>query len=220
VTTRARSKSLVLSILRDVRVIPVIRAESADVAQAVVEALAGAGLAVAEITMTVPGAIDAIASVKRSFGDAIVVGAGTVTDAETARRAIDAGAEFVVTPCLVSEVIDTARRADVAVLPGALTPTEIFEAFRKGGDMVKVFPVQSVGGASYLRGLRGPFPGIPLVPTGGITLDDMHEMLDAGAVAVGVGSELISKDALARRDYAAVGGLAARFLAAARRARA
>ena len=143
-----------------------------------------------------------------------------MTDAETARRAIDAGAEFIVTPCLVSEVIDTTRRADVAVPPGALTPTEIFEAFQKGGDMVKVFPVQNVGGATYLRGLRGPFPGIPLVPTGGITVDNIHEMFDAGAVAVGVGSELISKDALAQRDYAAVGGLAARFLAATQRARA
>jgi 2-dehydro-3-deoxyphosphogluconate aldolase/(4S)-4-hydroxy-2-oxoglutarate aldolase len=211
---------LVLSVLRTLRIIPVIRAESAGVAQSVVEALAGAGLAVAEITMTVPDAVDAIASVKRRFGDEIFVGAGTVTDAGTARRAINAGAEFIVTPCLVSEVIATARRADVAVLPGALTPTEIFEAFRRGGDMVKVFPVQSVGGATYLRSLRGPFPGIPLVPTGGVTLDNIHEMFAAGAVAVGVGSELVSKDALARRDYAAIGGLAAQFLAATRRARA
>lgn len=211
---------MVLSTLRDVGIIPVIRAESADVAQAVVETLAGAGLAVAEITMTVPGAIDAIASVKKHFGDEVLVGAGTVTDAETARRAIDAGAEFIVTPCLVPEVIDAARRADVAVLPGALTPTEIFQAFQKGGDMVKVFPVQNVGGASYLRSLRGPFPGIPLVPTGGITLDNIHEMFDAGAVAVGVGSELISKDALTRRDYAAIGGLARQFVAAIQAARA
>jgi len=217
VTTRTRSKALVLSILRDVGIIPVVRAESADLAQSVVEALAGAGLAVAEITMTVPGAIDAIASAKRHFGGEILVGAGTVTDAETARHAIDAGAEFIVTPCLVSEVIDTTRRADVAVIPGALTPTEIFEAFQAGGDMVKVFPVQNVGGAAYLRALRGPFPEISLVPTGGITLDNIRDMFDAGAVAVGVGSELISKDALRRRDYAAIGGLAAQFLAATRR---
>jgi 2-dehydro-3-deoxyphosphogluconate aldolase/(4S)-4-hydroxy-2-oxoglutarate aldolase len=210
----------VVATLREIGIIPVIRAESADAAMAVVEALMEAGLTVAEITMTVPGAIEAIASVAKRFGDKVLVGAGTVTDAETVRRALDAGAEFIVSPCLVSEVIEAARRADVAVLPGALTPTEVFEAFRLGGDMVKVFPAQNVGGAAYLRALRGPFPEIPLVPTGGVTLDNVGEMFKAGAVAVGVGSEMISKDALARRDYAAIGALATRFLAAARQARA
>jgi 2-dehydro-3-deoxyphosphogluconate aldolase/(4S)-4-hydroxy-2-oxoglutarate aldolase len=209
-----------MSTLREVGIIPVIRADSGDAAKAVVEALMEAGLVVAEITMTVPGAMDAIASVAKHFGDNLLVGAGTVTDADTARRAVDAGAEFIVTPCLVPEVIDAARRAEIAVLPGALTPTEVLNAFRLGGDMVKVFPAQSVGGASYLRALRGPFPDIPLVPTGGVTLDNVHEMFDAGAAAVGVGSELISKDALARRDYAAIGALATRFLAAVRKARA
>jgi 2-dehydro-3-deoxyphosphogluconate aldolase/(4S)-4-hydroxy-2-oxoglutarate aldolase len=198
----------------------VIRAASADAAVAVVEALLEAGLSVAEITMTVPNAIEAIASVTKRFADQVLIGAGTVTDAETTRRAIDAGAEFIVTPCLVPEVIDAARRADVAVLPGALTPTEVFEAFHLGGDMVKVFPAQNVGGAAYLRALRGPFPGIPLVPTGGVTLENVREMFDAGAVAVGVGSEMISKDALARRDYVAIGALAAQFLEAVRQARA
>jgi 2-dehydro-3-deoxyphosphogluconate aldolase/(4S)-4-hydroxy-2-oxoglutarate aldolase len=209
----------VLSALREVGIIPVIRADSADAAKAVVDALVEAGLNVAEITMTVPRAIDAIASVAKHFGDKMLVGAGTVTDAETAKRAVDAGAEFIVTPCLVPEVIDAARRADVAVLPGALTPTEVFEAFRLGGDMIKVFPAQNLGGASYLRALRGPFPQIPLVPTGGVTIDNMREMFDAGAAAVGVGSELISKDALARRDYAAISTLATEFLAAVRQAR-
>jgi 2-dehydro-3-deoxyphosphogluconate aldolase/(4S)-4-hydroxy-2-oxoglutarate aldolase len=211
---------VVLSTLREIGIIPVIRADSADAATAVVEALVEAGLVVAEITMTVPRAIEAIASVTKHFGDKVLVGAGTVTDADTARRAVDAGAEFIVTPCLLPEVIDAARRADVAVLPGALTPTEILQAFRLGGDMVKVFPAQNLGGASYLRALRGPFPDIPLVPTGGVTLDNVREMFDAGAVAVGVGSEMISKDVLARRDYAGIGALAARFLAAARQARA
>ena len=120
---------------------------------------------------------------------------------------MDAGAEFIVTPCLVPEIIDAAHRADVAVLLGALSPSEVFEAFRLGGDMVKVFPVQSVGGAAYLRALRGPFPDIPLVPTGGVTLENMAEMFKAGAAAVGVGTELISKDAFGsarlRRDRGA-----------------
>ena len=208
-----------VSVLREVGIIPVIRAPSADAAVAVVEALVQAGLTVAEITMTVPNAIDAIASVARRFADQVLVGAGTVTDADTARRAVDAGAEFIVTPCLVPEVIDAARRADIAVLPGALTPTEVLNAFRLGGDMVKVFPAQSVGGAAYLRALRGPFPEIPLVPTGGVTLENVREMFGAGAVAIGVGSELISRDALARRDYAAIGALASQFIAAVREAR-
>ena len=218
-TAKTRSRSSALSTLREIGIVPVIRAESADAALAVVEALVEAGLTVAEITMTVPRAIDAIASVAKRFGKKVLVGAGTVTDAATARRAVDAGAEFIVTPCLVPEVIELARRVDVAVLAGALTPTEVFEAFRLGADMVKVFPAQNVGGASYLRALRGPFPKIPLVPTGGVTLDNVGEMFDAGAVAVGVGGELISKDALARRDYAAISKLAGLFLAAVRKAR-
>lgn len=218
-TIRERSQLAVVATLREVGVIPVIRAASADAAIAVVEALLDAGLAVAEITMTVPNAIDAIASLAARFGDKVLVGAGTVTDTETTRRAIDAGAGFIVTPCLVPDVIATAHRADVAVLPGALTPTEVFEAFRMGGDMVKVFPVRNVGGAAYLWALRGPFPDIPLVPTGGVTLENIGEMFDAGAAAVGVGSEMISKDAMTRRDYAAIGALAGEFLNAVRRAR-
>jgi 2-dehydro-3-deoxyphosphogluconate aldolase/(4S)-4-hydroxy-2-oxoglutarate aldolase len=220
VTTQAASRSAVLATLREVGIIPVIRAESADVALAVVETLVEAGLAVAEVTMTVPGAIDVIRTAKKRFADKVLVGAGTVTDAETARRAMDAGAEFIVSPCLVSEVIDAARRAEVAVLPGALTPTEIFDAFQQGADMVKVFPAQNVGGAAYLRALRGPFPQIPLVPTGGVTLGNIREMFEAGAAAVGVGSELISKNALVGRDYAAIGALATQFLAAVQKVRA
>ena len=208
-----------VSRLREVGIIPIIRASSADAVMPVAEALLLAGLPVVEITLTVPNAIDAIGAVAKRFSGKLLVGAGTVTDAETARRAVDAGAEFIVTPCLVREVIEAAQRADVAVLPGALTPTEVFEAFRLGGDMVKIFPAQSVGGAAYLRALRGPFPDIPLVPTGGVTLDNVGEMFKAGAAAVGVGTELISQDALARRDYAAIGAVAKRFLAAVREAR-
>jgi 2-dehydro-3-deoxyphosphogluconate aldolase/(4S)-4-hydroxy-2-oxoglutarate aldolase len=209
-----------VSRLREVGIIPVIRASSADAAVAVAEALLEAGLTVVEITLTVPDAIEAIGAVAKRFPGQVLVGAGTVTQPETARRAVEAGAEFIVTPCLVPEVIEAAHRAGVVVLPGALTPGEVFEAFRLGGDMVKVFPVQSVGGAAYLRALRGPFPIIPLVPTGGVTLANMAELFQAGAAAVGVGTELISKDALARRDYAAIGALAKQFLAAARQARA
>ena len=204
--------------LREVGIIPIIRASSADVVLPVAEALHQAGLPIAEITMTVPNAIDAIRAVAKRFAGKMLVGAGTVTDAETARRAVDAGAEFIVSPGLVREVIEAAHNVDVAVLPGALTPSEVFEAFHSGADLVKVFPVQSVGGAAYLRALRGPFPDIPLVPTGGVTLENIGEMFKAGAAAVGIGSELVSKDALARRDYAAIGALATQFLDEKRRA--
>ena len=208
--------------LREVGIIPIIRASSADAVVPVAEALLQAGLPICEITLTIPNAIEAIGAVAKRFSGKLLLGAGTVTDAWMCKRAVNAGAEFIVTPCLVPEVrevIQAAHRADVAVLPGALTPGEVFEAFRLGGDMVKVFPVQSVGSAAYLRALRGPFPDIPLVPTGGVTLENLAELFQAGAAAVGVGTELISKDALARRDYAAIGALAKQFLAAARQAR-
>ena len=208
----------IVSRLREVGIIPIIRAASADVVVPVAEALLHAGLPVVEITLTVPNAIDAIGAVAKRLGGKVLLGAGTVTDAESVRRAVDAGAEFIVTPCLVPAVIAAAQRAGVAVLPGALTPTEVFEAHRLGGDLVKVFPVQSVGGAAYLRALRGPFPDIPLVPTGGVTLENLAEMFKAGAAAVGVGTELISKDALDRGDYAAIAALAKQFVAAVRQA--
>lgn len=208
-----------VSRLREVGIIPIIRAPSADAVVPVAEALLQAGLPVVEITLTVPNAIEAIGVVAKRFAGTLLLGAGTVTDAVLCQRAVDAGAEFIVTPCVVPEVIEAAHRAEVAVLPGALTPTEVFEAHRLGGDMVKVFPVQSVGGAAYLRALRGPFPNIPLVPTGGVTLENMTEMFKAGAAAVGVGSELISKDALDRHDYAAIAARAKKFLAAVRESR-
>ena len=213
-------KEKTVATLREVGIIPIIRAPSADIAVAVVDAVLKAGIEVAEVTMTVPNALDAMATVAKRFAGKVLLGAGTVTDAETARRAVDAGAAFIVTPCLVPEVIEAAHLADVAVLPGALTPGEIFEAFRLGGDLIKVFPVQSLGGAAYLRALRGPFPQIPLVPTGGVTLDNIGEMFRARAAAVGIGNQMIPKEALARRDYAKIGSLARQFLHAAREARA
>jgi len=213
-------KEKTVATLREVGIIPIIRAPSADAAVAVVEAILHAGISVAEITMTVPNALDAMATVAKRFAGKVLLGAGTVTDADTARRAMDAGAGFVVTPCLVPEVIEAAHRADVAVLPGALTPGEVFEAFRLGGDLIKIFPVQSLGGAAYLRALRGPFPHIPLVPTGGVTLDNIEEMFNARAAAVGIGNQMIPKEALARRDYAEIASLARQFLHAVREARA
>jgi 2-dehydro-3-deoxyphosphogluconate aldolase / (4S)-4-hydroxy-2-oxoglutarate aldolase len=219
-TLARRTRAEVLALVRATGIIPVIRAESADAALRVVEALIAAALPVAEITMTVPGAIGAIEAAAQRFGADVLLAGGTVIDATTARCAIDAGAELIVSPCLVREVIDTARERGAAVMPGALTPTEIVDATRTGADLVKVFPASAVGGAAYLRALRGPFPDLALVPTGGVTLENVGEFVRAGAAAVGVGGELVSHEFLARGDYASLGALAARFVASVREARA
>jgi len=222
---RARSREETIRILRDVGVIPVVRCNSADIAAHVTDALVEAGLPIAEITMTVPNAIEAIERLAHRYASSsdgeqrALIGAGTVIDAEFARRAVKAGAQFIVSPGLVREVVDVARSAGLAVLPGALTPTEILAAAGAGADLVKVFPVQSVGGANYIRALRGPFPDLPLVPTGGVDLDNTAEFIRAGAAAVGVGSELISREALARGDYAAIGARASQFVSAVKGAR-
>ena len=213
-TAAARSRTDVLAMVRTIGIIPVIRAPSPDSALRVIDALQSAGLLVAEVTMSVPNAIGAIAAASRRFGGNVLIAAGTVTDGATAQRAIDAGAEMIVSPCLVEEVIDVARQHGVAVMPGALTPTEILNAARSGADFVKVFPASSVGGVAYLRALRGPFPELALVPTGGVTLDNAGEFIRAGAVAVGVGGELVSRQLLDTGDYAAITTMAARFVAA------
>jgi 2-dehydro-3-deoxyphosphogluconate aldolase / (4S)-4-hydroxy-2-oxoglutarate aldolase len=189
------------------------------VAIRVVGTLVDAGLNVAEITMTVPDALGAMEKVSARFAGRVLLGAGTVTDAATVARAIAAGAEFIVSPGLVPEVIAAARAANVAMLPGALTPTEILEAVRAGASLVKVFPAHALGGASYIRSLRGPFPDILLVPTGGVSLETVGDYIRAGSAAVGVGSELISRDALARGDFDAIGALAKKFMAAVASAR-
>jgi len=202
--------------LLDVGVIPVVRCDASDVAVRVTEVLIDAGLPIAEITFTVPDAVDVIAKLARRRG---VIGAGTVTTADQARAAIRAGAEFIVSPGFVPEVIEVAKSAGVTMIPGALTPTEILDAQRAGADLIKVFPVQSLGGPSYLRALRGPFPDIPLVPTGGVDLGNVAEFIRAGAAAVGVGSELISRQALAAGNYPAIAERAALFVAAVAKAR-
>jgi 2-dehydro-3-deoxyphosphogluconate aldolase/(4S)-4-hydroxy-2-oxoglutarate aldolase len=218
-TAALRQRHDVLSMVRTIGIIPVIRASSADAAIRVIEALISGGLPVAEVTMTVPNAIEAIAAASRRFGGDVLLAAGTVTDGATARRAIDAGAEMIVSPCLVKEVIEVARNNDVAVVSGALTPTEILAAVMAGADLVKVFPANSFGGPAYLRALRGPFPDFELVPTGGVTLDNVGDFFRAGAAAVGVGGELVSRELLDKGDYAAITAMAARFVAAVAAAR-
>jgi 2-dehydro-3-deoxyphosphogluconate aldolase / (4S)-4-hydroxy-2-oxoglutarate aldolase len=209
-----RQKHEVLAALRDGGIVPVIRADSADTALRIVDALVAGGIRTLEITMTVPDAIGAIKAVADRFGSSVLLGAGTVTSRALAEGSLDAGAEFLVTPCVVPDVIAVAKERDVAVLPGAMTPTEVFTAWSSGGDIVKIFPASNVGGASYLKALKGPFPQIPLCPTGGVNLQTIGEFVKAGASAVGVGGELVSKAAIDAGDYDKITELAKQYVAA------
>jgi 2-dehydro-3-deoxyphosphogluconate aldolase/(4S)-4-hydroxy-2-oxoglutarate aldolase len=164
--------------------------------------------------MTVPDAIGAIKAVADRFGSSVLLGAGTVTSRALAEGSLDAGAEFLVTPCVVPDVIAVAKERDVAVLPGAMTPTEVFTAWSSGGDIIKIFPASNVGGASYLKALKGPFPQIPLCPTGGVNLQTIGEFVKAGASAVGVGGELVSKAAIDAGDYGKITELAKQYVSA------
>jgi 2-dehydro-3-deoxyphosphogluconate aldolase / (4S)-4-hydroxy-2-oxoglutarate aldolase len=217
-TSGRRERAVVLAGIRAGGIVPVIRAESADIAVRVTEALLRGGIRTIEITMTVPDALGAIRSVSSRFGTDVLLGAGTVTDRSMAEGVLDAGAEFLVTPCLVPEVIAVARERDVPVLPGALTPTEVFSAWQQGGDIVKIFPASHIGGASYLRALKGPFPHIDVCPTGGVNLNTIAEFFAAGAAAVGVGGELVLKSAIQQGRFDEITRLAAQYVEAVARA--
>ena len=209
-----RTKSQVLTELRQGGIVPVIRADSSAIAVKIAEALVAGGITTLEITMTVPDALAAIRDVRAQFAERVLLGAGTVTSRALAESALKAGAEFLVTPCAVPEVVSVARERDVAVLPGAMTPTEVFTAWSAGGDIIKIFPASNVGGASYLKALKGPFPQIPLCPTGGVNLQTIGEFVKAGADAVGVGGELVSKSAIDRGEFSEITDLARQYLAA------
>ncbi len=185
------NKSEVLKQIKDTGVIPVVRATTADEAMRAIDAIREGGISVLEITMTVPSAFSVIEQVAARFGSDALVGAGTVLDAETAKSCISAGAEFIVSPALNLETIAFCRERDVAVMPGALTPTEVVTAWKAGADFVKVFPAGAVGGASYLKALKAPLPHVELVPTGGVSLKTAADFIKAGAAALGVGTDLV-----------------------------
>ena len=189
-------KSEVLKKIREVGLVPVLRADSEEEALAIAYALEAGGVTILEVTMTVPGAVDAIRRLASEAGDRILVGAGTVLDPETARVCMLAGARFIVSPALNVRTIELCRRYDVAVFPGALTPTEIITAWEAGADAVKVFPCSAVGGAKYLKAIKAPLPQIELIPTGGVSLATAAEFLDAGAIALGVGGDLVDNKAI------------------------
>jgi 2-dehydro-3-deoxyphosphogluconate aldolase / (4S)-4-hydroxy-2-oxoglutarate aldolase len=205
-------KQEVMARIRDVGIVPVIRAESADEAGRVISAIRAGGVSVLEITMTVPGAVSLIADVARQFGNDAVVGAGTVLDADTARAVILAGARFVVSPSLDVATIACCRRYSVPVMPGALTPTEVVAAWQAGADIVKVFPANAVGGPSYIKALKAPLPQIELCPTGGVSLETAADFIKAGACALGVGNDLVDLKALRAGQSQAITDKAKRFV--------
>jgi 2-dehydro-3-deoxyphosphogluconate aldolase/(4S)-4-hydroxy-2-oxoglutarate aldolase len=200
-------------------IIPVVRAPSPEMALRAVAALRSGGIDVVEVTMTVPGAVDLIEQLAVRFGADLVVGAGTVIDAATARACISAGAAFVVSPIIDEDVISCCRTHGVPVLPGALTPTEVMRAWRAGADMVKVFPCGAVGGAAYVRALKAPLPQLELVPTGGVTVKTVADFISAGASAVGAGADLVDVARLAKGEEGAVTEQARRYVEAVRSAR-
>jgi len=189
------NKAEIIQTIRDIGIIPVVRASSPEEAVQVVEAIMAGGLPVLEITMTVPGAVRVIKELVKRFDDAIV-GAGTVLDAETARACIDAGARFIVSPALNLDTIVCCRELDVAVMPGALTPTEVVSAWNAGADLVKVFPAGALGGASYIKSLKAPLPQIELVPTGALTLPSAGAFIASGAAAIGERADLVDTKAI------------------------
>jgi len=203
----------------DIGIVPVLRVSSPEFAVAAAEAVLAGGIPIVEVTMTIPKAVDVIRQLVRSLSSDVIVGAGTVLDAQTARQCLDAGAEFLVSPVFDLETVQLANSADKLVMAGALTPTEIVKASNGGSDFVKVFPCGNVGGPKYIKALRGPFPDIPLVPTGGVSLDTAAAFITAGASALGVGSELISESELNAGNPMHITRTAKRFVELVREAR-
>ena len=206
-----KSKEEVRRKIEQVGVVPVVRASSSAEALFAAEAVLRGGIPIVEITMTVPNAVKVIAELVRELPD-VLTGAGTVLDPEMARECLAAGAEFLVSPGLDLGTVQLAVRERVFMMAGALTPTEVIAAWRAGADFVKIFPCAQVGGASYLKALKGPLPGIPLVPTGGVNLETAASFLRAGAAALGVGGELILKDVIHSRRTGVIEDLSRKYI--------
>lgn len=194
------NKEAVLSKIAESGVVAVIRLKDEKKLAKVIEAVRLGGVKCIEITMTVPGAVEIIRSLSSTMPDDVLIGAGTVTDAKTAEEVIGAGAKFVVSPILNMEVIAVCKKKGIACMPGCYTPTEIFTAWSAGADVCKIFPATSLG-PKYFKDLSGPFPHIKLMPTGGVTIENVGEWISAGAVAVGIGSDLLDKKAIDEERY-------------------
>jgi len=192
-------------------IVAVVRFSSPEPLVQVVEALAAGGVTVAEVTFTVPNALDVIRAAKQRLGDRVLLGAGTVLDPETARAAILAGAEFIVAPTVNLDVIRLCRRYDKLVMPGAFTPTEVLTAWEAGADVVKVFPADVLG-PTFFKALRGPLPQVKMMPTGGVDLTTAADFLKAGAVCLGVGGHLVDPKTVAAGDFARITALAKQYV--------
>lgn len=186
--------------IREIGIVPVVRAKSAKQAQLAAEAVCAGGVPIVEVTMTVPDAVELIDQLAKSAGGDILIGAGTVLDAETAKRCLDVGAQFIVSPGFDLETVRFVKLQGTLIMAGALTPTEVISAWKAGSDFVKIFPCGSMGGAKYLKALKGPLPQVPMIPTGGVNLETAAEMIRAGAEALGIGGELVSAAALDSGD--------------------
>jgi len=204
----------------EIGVVPVVRASSPREARMAADAVCQGGIPIVEITMTVPGAVEVIREMTKSSAGEVLIGAGTVLNAEAAKRCLDAGAQFLVSPGLNLQVVQLAASEGKLMMAGALTPTEVITAWEGGSDFVKVFPCGQVGGAKYIKALKGPLPQVPLVPTGGVNLTTAGEFIEAGAAALGVGGELVQADALKSGQPEIIVEHARKFLAAVKEARA
>jgi 2-dehydro-3-deoxyphosphogluconate aldolase / (4S)-4-hydroxy-2-oxoglutarate aldolase len=193
-------------------IVAVVRSQDSQQLVDVVKALADGGVTVVEITMSVPNALDVLKQVRQALGDRVLLGAGTVLDPETARAVLLAGAEYIVSPTVNLDVIRLCRRYDKLVMPGAFTPTEILSAWEAGADIVKVFPAEVVGPA-FFKALRGPLPQIRVMPTGGVDLTTAAAFLKAGACCLGIGSQLVEPEAVAKRDFGRIRDLAKQYAA-------
>ena len=215
----AWTKEKALTKIREVGLVPIVRAPSPEDAMRAAEAIVAGGIGIAEITMTVPGALKVMEAVADRYGDKVRLGAGTILDTGTCRAVMLAGAEFIVTPALDVRVIEMALRYSKPIFPGALTPTEVLAAWQAGADMVKVFPCGPVGGPKYIKALKGPFPQIEMVPTGGVNLETAADFIKAGAAAVAVGGELVDVKALKEGKLDQITETAKKFVEAVRAAR-
>jgi len=195
----------------DRKLVAIIRAPDTSLLLDVSRALVAGGIDVIEATFTIPHVLSTLEEMKSILGDQVLLGAGTVLDPETARSAILAGAEYIVTPTVNVNVIQLCRRYGVPCLSGAFTPTEVLTAWEAGADIVKIFPGE-LGGPSYIKALKGPLPQIRMMPTGGVNLDSLESFMKAGSCAVGLGSSLVEKDALAQRDFKRIETLAATYV--------
>jgi len=211
-------KNQILARMIDCGVVAVIRAPSDAVLPDIARALIAGGVVAIEVTMTTPNALHGIEHLRGLLGDEAVVGVGTVLDAATCQDAIHAGAQFVVSPVFNAAVVDTAKKHEIVSIPGAFTPTEILAAWNAGADVVKVFPATSLGPA-YFKDLLAPMPFLKLTPTGGVDVKSTTEWIKAGAVCVGAGSSLVSKEMLAKSDWNGMTAIAKEFIQAVRKGR-